>query len=362
MRDKIILAGIKLTNEGGAYIMNEFKKLLKRVYPDLLEQMQQRYKVMHSVMLLQPIGRRSLVDVTKLKERTIRSEVEFLQEQNLLQTTNKGMYLTSEGKVLLEKLTPKMKEFSGINKLETALKEKLGVEYIIIVPGDSDRHEWIKYEMGKACVHYLKNILLPDSIIAVTGGTTIAAIADAMVPIHEENNYVFVPARGGIGEEVEHQANTIAAKMAHKTNGKYRMLFIPDILSEQSYETMMKEPSIHEILQQIKGANIVLHGIGNALTMAKRRNTPTETMEQLEKGNAVSEAFGYYFDDKGQIVHKIYKIGIQLDDLMDKNHVIAIAGGSSKAKAIASYFKKGKSNMLITDEAAASQLLRDSSL
>ena len=59
---------------------------------------------------------------------------------------------------------------------------------------------------------------------------------------------LFVPARGGIGEDVKNQANTICSKMAEKTGSKHRVLYVPDQVSKEMYESMMKEPEIHEVL------------------------------------------------------------------------------------------------------------------
>jgi len=146
--------------------------------------------------------------------------------------------------------------------------------------------------------------------------------------------------------------------MTKAEKGDYRLLHVPDPLSEDLYQSMIKEPSIMETLHLIKHANIVLHGIGDALTMAERRKTSVKTVQQLIEEQAVSEAFGYYFDKEGNIVHKVRTIGIHLEDLKNVNKVITVAGGKSKAQAIASYMKQGKSDVLITDEAAAEEIVR----
>jgi central glycolytic genes regulator len=336
--------------------------LQKIVIPDLLEVMQTRYSLLHSVNLYQPIGRRGLADSSTLTERQVRSEIDFLHEQGLVEVTTKGMLITEQGKVLLEQLALVMKELTGLSVLEKQIKETLQIENVVIVPGNSDEHEWIKQEMGKACVAYLKRIVKQNSTIAVTGGTTMASVASVMTPLEKVTNYLFVPARGGIGEEVENQANTIASQMSRKAQGNYRLLYVPDPISETSYQNIIKEPSVIEILELIRNADIVLHGIGDAITMAKRRKTPQEVITQLEDKHAVSESFGYYFDQDGNVVHKVRTVGLQLEDLEKMDYVITVAGGKSKAKAIKSYFKHGKSTMLITDEAAAQQILRDASL
>ncbi|WP_047980795.1 sugar-binding transcriptional regulator [Ornithinibacillus contaminans] len=336
--------------------------LQKKLIPDLLTIMQARYSLLHTVNLHQPIGRRGLADSSSLTERQVRSEIDLLHEQGLLEVTTKGMLITEQGKLVLEQLSEFMSEMMGISVLEKEIKDKLQLENVIVVPGNSDESEWVKQEMGKTCVSYLNKIITSNATIAVTGGTTMASVANEMTPLEKAEHYLFVPARGGIGEKVENQANTIAAQMSRQAEGDYRLLYVPDPLSETSYHNIIQEPSIIEILQLIKNADIVLHGIGDAQTMAQRRKTSGETMEKLKAKKAVSEAFGYYFDQEGNVVHKVRTVGLQLEDLETMEYVITVAGGKSKAKAIESYFKRAKSNLLITDEAAAEQILRDTSL
>jgi len=109
----------------------------------------------------------------------------------------------------------------------------------------------------------------------------------------------------------------------------------------------------------LKSSNIVLHGIGEAKTMAERRKVSAGELNELEKNQAIGEAFGYYYDEDGNIIQKVRTIGLQLDDLPNIEHVIAVAGGASKAKAIKAYIKMApKKPILITDEGAAIQLLK----
>ncbi len=272
------------------------------------------------------------------------------------------MRLTSVGLHTLEQLESIMREISGVDTLEKKLMHKLQVENIIIVPGNSDTSPWVKAELGKAGAECIKKFLTGENIIAVTGGTTMASVAEMLTPIPASNNLLFVPARGGLGEEVQNQANTIVAKMADKMNSEYRLLFVPDQVSDESYTTLTKEPSIKEVLSLINSSDIVVHGIGEASTMAKRRNTSDANMKKIENGHAVGEAFGYYFNEEGEIVHKVQTIGFQLEHLErleTEKHFIAVAGGQSKAKAIQAYMKLApRKTTLIIDEAVATQLLK----
>lgn len=342
--------------------MRNWIDLQKKLFPDLLSVIQRRYKILHFIHVLEPIGRRSLADHVQMKERIVRSEIDFLNSQALIEVTTKGMRITTTGYQVLQQLELFMSDLSGFSVLEQQIKDTLNIEHVIITPGNSDEHDWVKQELGKAAVDYLHAILKSNQTIAVTGGTSMAAVAEMMRPSNHAVGCMFVPARGGLGERVENQANTICAEMAKKAHGEYRLLYVPDPLSEETYQSIIEEPSVKDILQVIRQADIVVHGIGDAVTMAKRRKATEDVLHKIQSGNAVSEAFGYYFSDTGEVIHKVRTVGMQLEDLSKIKGVIAVAGGKSKAKAIHSYFKQGKSNVLITDEAAAKELIKGFSL
>lgn len=321
--------------------------------------MQKRYRILRSISFAEPVGRRTLAQMLGMSERVLRSETDFLKNQKLIDVKPSGMSVTNDGAALLQNMESMMREISGINETEEKLKQALGLEDVVVVQGDSDKEPWVKNELGRACAVRMKAALTGNNIIAVTGGSTMAAVADVLTPdISAKRQLLFVPARGGIGEDVANQANTICAKMAERTGGKHRVLYVPDQVSPEVYKSVVNEPSIKEVLTLIKQADIVLHGIGEAMTMAERRKTGKEEMEKIIRGHAVGEAFGYYFNEQGEIVHKVRTIGLQLEDLHRIRHVFAVAGGASKAKAIKAYMNtKPESTVLITDEGAAKQIL-----
>ncbi|RHW38929.1 hypothetical protein D1B31_13185 [Neobacillus notoginsengisoli] len=339
--------------------MHSFLDIQKRLLPDLLAVMQERYSLLKTINFLQPVGRRSLATNLGYSERVLRAEVDFLKQQNLVVSNAGGMSLSDEGKNLLEDLESLMRELKGIDVMEMELKHRLGIRNVIIVPGDSDLSPLAKKEMGRATVKGMRQLLAGKNIIAVTGGSTMAAVAEEMKPGIYNDELMFVPARGGIGEDVQNQANTICAIMAANTKSRHRVFYVPDQVSIEIYESFIKEPLVHEVLALIKSAGMVLHGIGDAITMAERRKAVPEDMRKIVEHDAVAEAFGYYFNEQGEIIHKVLTIGLQLDDLKEIPNVLAVAGGSSKAKAIRSYLKQAPpQTILITDEGAAKLLLK----
>lgn len=330
---------------------------MQKLLPDLMPTIERRFQIMKYIYRMQPVGRRSLSQSLGLTERVLRSEVDLLKKQDLIEVTTTGMYMTSSGMELLQDLNNMMEEILGIDKLKQKLLKRWNIKDIFIVPGNSDESPWIKNELGRTGAMCMKKRLIGKNIIAVTGGTTMAKVADMLTPEFTNKEILFVPARGGIGEEIRNQANTICSTMAQKAQAKHKVLYVPDQVSPEIYEKMIKEPQVSEVLSLIQSAHIVLHGIGDAITMAKRRKTSEEDFNKILSGNAVGEAFGYYFNEHGEVVHKVQTIGLQLEDLQQIPHVIAVAGGASKAKAIQAYLNQSPpSTILITDEACAMQL------
>ncbi|WP_062354353.1 sugar-binding transcriptional regulator [Bacillus kwashiorkori] len=341
--------------------MDAMLDVQKRLLPDLIQIMQKRYQILRYIKLMEPVGRRSLSQSLGITERVLRSEIQFLKEQDLLLITNAGMILTKEGKIILDKLEHLMRDITGVKDLEKQLVRILGIRECIIVSGNSDESPWAKSELGRACVNKIKEHLLPDNIIAVTGGTTMATIADSMNKRFSNTNITFVPARGGIGEDVKNQANTISARMAENTDSQHMVLYVPDQVSEEVYDSIIHEPTIWNVLMEIKSANMLIHGIGDAMTMADRRKTTGVEREKILSGRAVAEAFGYYFNEQGEIVHRVQTIGLQLSDLQNIKSIFAVAGGSSKVKAIKAYMKVAPQHtILITDEAVARAIIKES--
>ncbi|GIP34264.1 sugar-binding transcriptional regulator [Paenibacillus sp. J2TS4] len=336
--------------------MRAILEIQKQLMPDMIELLKKRYTILHHIQVSRLVGRRTLASSLNMTERVLRGEVEFLKNQGLLEVESFGMRVSEAGQKLLEQLEPMIKELFGLSDMEKQIGDAFQLEKVIIVPGDSDLSPSTRKELGRAGASALRKMAQETGVIAVTGGSTMAEVANHLSPSTPLKGSLFVPARGGLGESVELQANTIASIMAKKTGGNYRLLHVPDHLGEEAYQSLIQDPNIREIIDVIRDTRIVVHGIGEAIVMAKRRKLDTATIEQLMADGALAEAFGYYFDREGKVVHKMPTAGLRLEDLQNTK-VIAVAGGASKGESIASVLKFGQEHVLVTDEAAAREML-----
>ena len=331
----------------------------QKLVPEMNTLLQRRYHLLMTIQLSSGIGRRALGEIVHMTERETRRESDILRAQGLINVLTAGMEITEEGKNVLGMLKDLVHEWSGLAEMEKQLQNTFKLGRIIIVPGDSESNGTAKSLLGQEAAKQLEDFSDEGDIVAVTGGSTIASMTNHLAVHVKPKNLVFVAARGGIGEKAELQANNISSSFAEQVSGTSRTLYLPDHLSEEAYAAMVKEPVIKEMIDLYDKTNIVIHGIGDAREMAGRRNSNEAELEKIIGSNAVGEAFGYYFNEAGEAVHRIRTVGIQLDQLEHVEHLIAVAGGVSKASAIVSYLKHApKQTVLITDEGAAKKMIQ----
>ena len=292
--------------------MQEILKLQKKIIPELVELLEKRYNILSTIYYNQPIGRRILANKLNLGERVVRTEINFFKEQGLIEIHTPGMTVTKDGEKIVNELKEFIHDIRGLSEVEEQVKSLLNIRKVIIVPGDIEKDPQIVKDLGKASAKYLKEVIKDNSIIALTGGSTIKEVVEAFPKVNFSNVLV-VPARGGMGRNVETQSNTLAASLAKKVNGTYKMLHIPENLSDDILETLLKKKNISEVVDCIRKADILLYGIGNAEHMAQKRGAEDSEIMKLIDLGAIGEAFGCYFNKKGEVVFRTAIVGLDIN-------------------------------------------------
>ena len=334
--------------------------ILQKVLPEAFETMLRRYHILDVINREEPIGRRLLSERVHLTERIIRKEVDALKINRLITSSSAGMSLTIKGHDTLDELSELLESYTQFYEMEKELAKRLDIQACVIIPGNLDEDSTVLPKMADQTVEIM-NRLLGDKkqIISVMGGTTLNEVANYMdSDLGKNRELLFVPARGGLGDDPMIEANVIAQRMAQQTGGQFHGLYAPEYVHEQIYQELLKEPEIKNTLQLVESASLILYSIGNPIEMAKRRGLNESTLQLLIDKKAVAEAFGEFIDKDGNIVYKLSNIGLQSSSLQKIEHIVTVAGGSKKANAIKSYLKTAPSHTwLVTDEAAANKIL-----
>lgn len=337
--------------------MKNILALQQKIIPEMIELLDKRYHILKSIYYNQPIGRRSLSQELSLGERIVRTEVNFLKSQGLIEINSIGMIVTSEGESILESLAEAIHEINGLSVIEENIQRILKIHKVIVIPGDSDNDHTVLREMGRATANYVKDLLNESKVLALTGGTSVAEFVNNF-PKVSNCSLTVVPARGGIGGKVETQAGTLAAKLANKIGAEHKLLHVPDNLSLKALEMMMNEPEIRNVINIISKADILVFGIGRADEMSRRRGLNEDEIKKLLEEGAVAEAFGYYFNNKGEIIYKTPTMAIDFNDVKNIKNIIAVAGGKNKAEAIIATKTENPQMVLVTDEGCAKEILK----
>lgn len=331
-----------------------------KLMPEMMDILEERYRLLKCVKMMGPIGRRALGEMTSLSERETRTMMDLLRTQHLITIAKNGATITADGQDVLETLKCMMEQSSGRLSLANRLAELLGIRAVNIVSGNCDVSTATKELIGMEAANEFTTHIGETKIVAVTGGSTVASIPNYINKMSEEKHaLLFIAARGGVGNNIGLQANVIAASFAEACGGDYRPFYYPDSLSKEAHEAFHKELAVLQMIQLYEKVDCVVHGIGNAETMATLRGTSIEYHRMLKEAKAKGEAFGYYFNRTGKTVHRIRTVGIQIEQLKRVPLLISAAGGKSKAEAILSYMATAPSQtILVTDEGAANEMLK----
>lgn len=328
----------------------------RKIAPEALSLIERRYLVLKEIRSSKIAGRRMLANKLDLTERTIRNDIEFLKDEHLIDVNPMGMTITDIGIEILDTLTSYIIQITGLSSMQKLLASQLGIKQVFIAPTSCKKSSHALEDLGRVASKYFLDQVQEDGIIGLTGGYTLKFFAEQMSEKNYPDLYI-VPARGGVGEILEIQSNTIVAELANKLKAHYKLLQIPDNIDKDIMESIFTDPGIKSTYEYIKKMDMLVFGIGNVESLAERRHMDAKEISQLKEKGAVAESFGHYFDINGKIVHETSTVGISLAEYAKMENILAIAGGENKAEAILSISKINKNLVLVIDEDAAKKIV-----
>jgi len=326
------------------------------IAPDLMEEMELRTLVLERVGALGPVGRRALAQRLHLAEREVRSAADALRNAGLIHQSAAGMELTETGCGLVDAARAVSRGRRSLASMELALARKLNAERVCVVRGDADMDESVLEEAAQTAAGQLRFLLQGAQVLAVSGGRTMAAVAEALAPAAPMDVTV-VPAEGGMSAPMAVQANTLAEAFAVRLGGQVRLIHLPEGLSAQAAEEMSRLPQVREGLELLHHADVLLYGVGRAADVPARRPASASERETLMRQRAAGEAMGMYFSAEGEAVGGRNALALRAQELGRVYDTAAVAVGRSKAEAIAAVCMHHRHRLLVTDEGAASRLM-----
>jgi len=252
-----------------------------------------------------------------------------------------------------------------VSSLEQKLEQIFKLKEAVIVPDEGiHSSETLKKKVAQAGALLLQRRVQRNDIVAVSWGTTLAELAEALNPPSPLDIEV-APLLGGTdhkGRDIH--SNEIARRMSKAFGGRYYVLHSPLIVSSlQAKRILEAEESIKVVLEKAKSANMVITGIGipkESSTMVKRGYFSAEEFAELAKKGVVGDICTNFYDAKGNICELALdkrRVGLGLEDLRLIPDVMGVASGEEKAEAILGALRGGLVNMLVINKSVAEYLI-----
>lgn len=344
--------------------MVEFQQLIKLV-PEAQSLFEHRLAILHAIARDKRVGRRSIAELLHVSERLARREIDDLKQMGLITQQRSGLMLTDSGNLLLSELKQQNDSQQRLWLIQEQLKNKYELKDCVVVSGDANKQKETIVNLGQALSHVLNNVLpVGKNILSVSGGTTLAkVVAHVSKDVAVNRQFYVVPTRGSGSGDLSIQANTISHTLAHRLDGETLNLYVPEQISSSSQELLLEDPMISNTISLLKKSNCLIYSIGNATIMAQRRGALESEIVEITQKGAVGEAMGVFFDAQGNIVYRLERMGLSIDDLSHLPCEVLVVGGSNKSVALSAYLKIApKQTILIVDEALANLVLKEGTL
>ena len=254
----------------------------------------------------------------------------------------------------------------SFTEIEARLEERFGLsEAVVVEVSDPDSRQAISRELGPIAADVFTRLVQDCDVIGLSWGTCLASMVEHLQP-QKKSSAVVVQMTGGLGApDTDTHATDIASRTAMALGATLRLLPAPGIVhSQETAQLLRSERYIAQALETAEKTNIAFLGIGST-----SRNSPPihdgsiitwEEAEELGRMGAVGELNLRFYDINGDPVKSELDervIGVQLNTIRSIDHVVAVAAGGEKVKAILGALRGRLIDTLITDTATATKLL-----
>jgi deoxyribonucleoside regulator len=251
----------------------------------------------------------------------------------------------------------------NVENLETQLEKRFNLKKAMVASIPQYEDHIIKNYLGVKAAQFLDGIVKDNDIIGVTWGTTLYHIAVELKQKFVKDVQV-VQLKGGVSYS---ETNTYASEILYLFGKAYNTaphnLPLPAIVDHVVVKQAMEaDRHIRKILDQGRKANIALYTMGTVKTdsLLFQMGYFTDSDRESLYEKAVGDICSRFFDKEGKVCNESLNertLGINLEDLREKEHSILVAGGPNKIDGIYGAIKARYANVLITDQYTAQFLL-----
>lgn len=252
---------------------------------------------------------------------------------------------------------------SGCIALEEQLKSDYGLQFCEVVP-NIDEGPLPLRTLGMAGARYIRNLIENGryDMIGIGHGRTLAAAADLM-PSVPARNTKFVSLLGGLTQRFAASPFDVIHRLAERTAAEAYLMPVPFFANTaKDRQVLESQYGVSDVIAMSRQAELYIAGIGEVdrkSFIATAGMVDEEDVDEVMKTGACAEILGHFFSEQGHHLPNSVSeraLAPRFEDL--KSHkIVALAGGTSKTRAIRAILEHGLLFGLITDEATANRLV-----
>ncbi|WP_422448878.1 sugar-binding transcriptional regulator [Thermoanaerobacterium sp. DL9XJH110] len=298
----------------------------------------------------------------------------YLENMNQLEIANKlNLHRTTISKLLKKAREEGIvnitisNEYNECVELENELEKIFDLKEVCVVPSAYSQTEIMaKKKLGIAAAELIKRIVREGLVIGCAWGTTMAAIANALVEADcKAVPVTVIPLVGGPGNlESEYHVNTICSKIATAFKAQAIYLYAPAVTADKKIkDTLIQDKNIKKIVELWDKVDVAVVGIGAPLKSSNliwSGYFGTDDIEYLKEKNAVGDICSRFYDIRGNIIKSYLDdrtISIELEKLRNVKFSVGVAESAEKASSILGALRGRFINVLITNETTARLIL-----
>lgn len=220
--------------------------------------------------------------------------------------------------------------------------------------------------VARIAARYLEEHLPPDGVLAITWGTSVAAVADAISTDTRRHNRVvqMIGASGSKRPGID--GAELARTFATQLGGDYRPLDAPLVVDHADLAAaLLRQPTVASVLEEARTAAIAVIGLGGmdpeVSSLLRSGFASRNDLAEAVAAGVVGDAGGHLLNAVGEIVETPFsRRMVRLDEqsLRQVPTVLAVAIGAAKVSVVRASLASGLVDVLATDESTALAVLR----
>jgi len=253
-------------------------------------------------------------------------------------------------------------------QLESRIQQEFGLKAIQVVPvppGASEQQ--CLQRVAQQAAAYLNTIVEPQSVLGVAWGTTLAAVADALIqkPVRELDVVQLNGSATG-ANFANAFGESIVSRLAQNFGARSHSFPVPAFFDyAATREALWRERSIQALRALQERARVLVFSIGAARTGSHVHSgdyLDEAEFQSLQADGVVGDIATVFFRADGSwrdIALNARSSGLELDRFQRAEHALCVVSGRGELAGLRAALRGGFINELVLDEPTAMLLLEE---